>query len=251
MNSLSLSDFKLHMLNLRNLNPLLAAQYRSALSCWETVWEPVHVRFQQPGHLHVDGFLRQDEGAFIFHRDRCVALTLFRTMDFTTLNYSRDSYFKEWPTGALSTLLKMGQCVFSANSLSVLPEFRKFHPHIKFKQVLMNHMVLRFLESSADLLVNAARQDRGVSAEGLKRGGKIFAENVEIFAGQEKIDIVCFGRDQVKVCEENPNLTAFSQWLWDTRLDWKTSVSADQPEEQPTQNPNSHAKQKPGVRQAS
>jgi hypothetical protein len=197
------NDFSLYMMPLRSLKTEWKVQYQSALECWMEVWRPIHQKFHASHPFCIDGFLRQDEGAFLFYKEKCMGLALFRTIDFGLLDFSLDSYFNEWPTPVVSDLRGLDQKVFIGNNLTVDPEFRNFHPQLKFKQFFMNVMVRRFRQSGAACTIITGRRDRGVGDEGLKRGGKVLAENVAIFNGLEHVDLVHFSQDQMRESRES------------------------------------------------
>jgi hypothetical protein len=220
MKSLFHHDFSLYMMPLRNLHPQWKKQYSSALDCWTRVWKPIHEHFHVHGPMNIDGFLRQDEGMFLFYKGKCMSLLLFRVMDFGILDFSLDSYFKDWPEEALDKMLHLGKRVFLCNNLTVDPAYRNYHPQLKFKQFCMNIMIRRFQQTNSDLMINMSRRDRGVNDEGFKRGGHLLASDVLIYDGQEHVDLVYFTRKAVKESRDSLVLSNFTDHLWDSRHDW-------------------------------
>lgn len=225
MDTLNTHKFKLFMLPLRSPEAAWRERYSQAYALWERVWLGVHQRFQVPGHFFMDAFFRHDEAASIFDGDTCVALLLFRTFDFSLVNFRRDSYFKEFTDLDLQRLLSAGPRTFAATNLTVAPEYRAFHPDVRFKQVVMNIMVHRFLQSPADTIINVARRDRDLNKEALGLGGIMLRENVDFFSGREKVDLVYYTRDSVHLTEQ-PTLLRFANILWEQRTDWQTGISS-------------------------
>lgn len=211
------------MLPIRAPQPQWRRLYRSAFALWTEVWEGVHNRFEMPGGFFTDAFGRHDEAACVFEAETCVAILLFRTMDFSFLDYRRDSYFREFSELDLRRMLAHGTRLFAGTYLTVNPDYRGFHPEVRFKQVVMNVMIRRFLEGDGDVIVNIARRDRDLNKEAMGLGGILLRENVEYFSGRERVDLIYYTRQSVRE-SDNPILTRFVDQLWSERLDWRKRV---------------------------
>jgi hypothetical protein len=192
--------------------------YRLAAACWEKVWLGVYDRFNVQGPLFLDNLIRQDEAACIFTPDDCVGIILFRIVDFDVLNYRRDSYFKEWTDQDVLYLLQSGPRVFLSSYLTVNPKFRSYSSGLKFKEVFLDIMVQRFLESPADVIAGIARRDRSLNDESVKLGARVVRENVDYFNGREHVDLVAFFRSEIRR-SPNPAAVEFCDRLWKNRLD--------------------------------
>jgi hypothetical protein len=208
------------MLPLRAPIKAWAPLYKSGYALWEQVWLGVHKRFQVPTPFFMDGLMRHDEGEFIFKGNECVAILLFRTYDFDLLNFRRDSYFKEFTDLDMQRVLNGGKRVFAATYLTVNPAYRGFHPDVRFKQVLMNIMIRRFLESDAHVIMNVARRDRDLNHEAMALGGIMLRENVDYFSGREKVDLIYYTRQSAHE-SNHPVMRPFVDELWTNRRDWK------------------------------
>ncbi len=213
--------FQLFMLPIKNPLPQWQHQYKLAMKTWLNVWNKVNENFALPGPLYTDGYCRQDEAATLFYGEECAGMLLFRTMDFSALNYRLDSYFKDWTDSDIEHLLSHGPKVFAAVYLSVAPEYRNFHPELKFKQVLMNIMIRRFLNSDAHVIANVSRIDRGINDEGHKLGAYSIRANVPFFGGKDHVDLVAYPRNKAKEYSE-PLIRQFTDSLWSRRMDWQT-----------------------------
>lgn len=218
MLSLEQRRLKLAMLPLNNLQAEHADLYRQAMSCWENVWLGLYDQHRVEQPLFLDHLLRQDEAACIFTPKGCAAMILFRTLDFNILNFRRDSYFKEWTDEDLKMLLKNGKRTFLTTFLTVHPDFRNFSPEFKFKELLLNIMVKRFVESPADVISGVTRRDRGIHDESYKLGARMVHENVDYMSGRFKVDLVAFYRDEVRE-NDNPVIRELTNQLWKERLD--------------------------------
>jgi hypothetical protein len=219
--SLIEKNLQLVMLPFSNPHAHFANYYQRATSCWEEVWLDLFSHHKVEHPLYLDGMLRQDEAACIFTPTACVGMILFRTLDFSIINYRRDSYFKEWTDGDLETLLRHGKRVFLATYMTVHPDFRHFSPHFKFKEVLLDLMVKRFLLSPADVISGVTRRDRGIHDESYKLGATLIHENVDYMDGRFRVDLVGFYRHEVN---ESPNLKVreVSDVIWQKRIDLTT-----------------------------
>jgi hypothetical protein len=198
----------------REFGPL----YHSASQVWREVWSKVNERFNLPTPAYLDNLLRQDEAACIFDGTKCIAMILFRIVDFSILDYSGDSYFKEWSKTDIEKLVAEGSRVFISSYLTVDPNFRNFAPDLKFKAILLNIMIKRFLESEADVIAGITRRDRDINGESFKLGADLVNEDVAYFDGRERVDLVCFYRSKA-VESENPAVREFTNTLWKSRLD--------------------------------
>lgn len=218
MNSLVTGEFRLVMLPLKNRPQAHASYYRQSLELWEQVWTQVNQKFEVSSPLFIDGFLRQDEAACIFTPNSCLGMIFFRTLDFAVMDYKNDSYFKEYTDLDRSKLLKHGKCAFLASFLTVDQRFRNFSPEVRFKEVFLDIMVMRFLEGEADVISGITRRDRGINDVSFGLGATPIRENVPYFEGRESVDLVAFYRKDVKR-SSNPPVRAFTDKLWETRLD--------------------------------
>jgi hypothetical protein len=195
-----------------------AAFYRRAAACWEEVWLSLYDQHKVEHPLFLDSLLRQDEAACIFSRKQCVGMILFRTVDFSILDYKRDSYFKEWTPGDIDKLLKHGSRAFLATFLTVHPDFRHFSPDFKFKAVLLDIMVKRFKETDTDVISGITRRDRGIHDESYKLGARLVHENVDYMDGRFQVDLVAFYRHEA-VESPDGKVREISDALWAQRLD--------------------------------
>jgi hypothetical protein len=219
MQKLTERDFRLIMLPLKNPKSEWAPYYRQALQCWIEVWQKVQQNFNLTGPLFTDGFTRQDEAACLFTETRCAGMMLFRTIDFQLMDYQKDSYFRDWTPEDISQLRRHGSKVFMAVYLTVHPEFRNFSPTLKFKQVLIDILTRRFLDSDADMISAMARCERGINDESLKLGAEFVRQDVSIFNGLEKVDLMVYPRAKTHMYTD-PVVRQFSDDLWQRRMDW-------------------------------
>jgi len=192
--------------------------YDSTKDTWCSVWAKVNERFLIKGELFTDHLNRQDESATLYDGDKCAGILLFRTLDFAHFDYRHDSYFKDWTDNDVKQALSHGSRVFITSYMSVLPEYRNFSPHYKFKELLFNFMINRFLDSRADTILITARRDRGINDEGVARGGYILRDNVPFFDGLERVDFVAIPRATAKL-SSNPAAREVAAYLWNHRLD--------------------------------
>lgn len=223
------SRLRLVMLPLRHVLRVHAPLYRACMQCWETVWDDLYQKhaFDQP--LFLDQLFRQDEAACVFEGENCVAMILFRIVDFEIVDFRRDSYFREWTDLDLKLLLAHGTKVFMTTHLTVLTEYRKYHPDFSLKEVLLNLMIKRFLESEADVISGVTRRDRGIHDESYKLGARLVRENVAYMGNRWKVDLVAFYRKQA-VESQNAVVRRLCDALWATKqdltLDSETVASA-------------------------
>jgi hypothetical protein len=218
MNDFVNHKFRLVMLPLATPDPKNAWYYQRALHCWETVWRGFFDQLQIGQPFFIDNFLRQDEAACIFTDSTCVALIMFRTVDFSIMDYKNDSWFKVWSEADLEMLFRHGRKVFVASNLTVHPDFRRYSPEVKFKEIILDIMVQRFFEGGADVISGITRRDRGIHDESYKLGASMVRENVEYLEGRARVDLVAFFRDEAHV-SESPNVRAMSDALWKNRMD--------------------------------
>lgn len=218
MSSLSKSNLRLVMLPLAKPNVGFKKLYDSATLCWTEVWRQVYKNFSVEGPLFTDNLTRQDESACIFDADRCVGMLLFRSIDFSRFDFKQDSYFKEWENSDLERIFRHGSRFFITSYMSVLPEYRAYSPDFRFKELLFNFMIYRFLETQDDSILIMARRDRAINDEGVRRGGYLVRENVSYFSGRERVDLVAIPRTTAKVSDNKDALEA-GHYLWSQRLD--------------------------------
>jgi hypothetical protein len=145
-------------------------------------------------------------------------MILFRTIDFSILDLASDSYFKEWSSTDIDTLLRQGPRAFLATYLTVHPDFRHFSQDFKFKEVLLDIMIKRFKMSDADVISGITRRDRGIHDESYKLGATLVHENVDYMDGRFKVDLVAFYRQNAAE-SHNPDVRRISDLLWERRLD--------------------------------
>lgn len=220
MISLHERSLKLAFLKLPHPDEQHIELYRKALDCWAQVWGHLFEEFQVNQQVFMDAFLRQDEAACLFYRDECIGMILFRTLDFDLLDYSRDSYFKDWTEADLNNLLMRGKKVFIASYMTVHPDYRHTSPELnfKFKELFMEIMVRRFLESGADVISGIARRDRGMHDESYKMGAHLIRENMDYMGGKFKVDLVGFYRNAVQHSPIEP-VRAVAESLWRRKID--------------------------------
>jgi len=211
-------NLQLVMLPFPAKNRQFATYYARAAKCWETVWLQLYDQHKIEQPLFLDHLLRQDEAAAIFTPKECVGMILFRTVDFSILDYKHDSYFKEWTPDDLELLLAHGTRAFLATFLTVHPNFRHFSDEFKFKEVLLDTMVKRFKMSDADVISGITRRDRGIHDESYKLGARLVHENVDYMGGRFQVDLVAFYRSEA-VESANPKVREISDRIWQNRLD--------------------------------
>ena len=218
MNTQVHDKFRLILLPLAIPEPKHAWYYQRALHCWEVVWRAFFDQFQGSSKpFFIDNFLRQDEAACIFTESACTALIVFRTVDFSIMDYRNDSWFRIWSDADLEMLLQHGKKVFIASHLTVHPDFRRYSVEVKFKEILLDIMVRRFFESSANVISGMTRRDRGIHDEAYKLGASMIREDVEFLEGVQA-DLVVFFRHKVHV-SESPHVRTLSDALWTNRVD--------------------------------
>lgn len=208
------------MLPLKTPQADFKVYYGRALECWLEVWSGVQQNFKLPGPLFSDAFTRQDEAACLFTETRCAGMMLFRTIDLSLMDYRHDSYFRDWKPEDIAQLRRHGDKVFMAVYLTVHPDFRNFSPEVKFKQVLIDILTRRFLNSDADMISAMARRERGINTESLKLGAEMIRADVSIFNGLEQVDLMVYPRAQTRMYDDLA-VRRFSDELWSRRLDWK------------------------------
>lgn len=218
MNGLLKDDLRLILLPLRSPQPEHAAHYRAAQACWEDVWFGLYDQHRIAQPLFLDHLLRQDEAACLFYQERCVALILFRTLDFSLMNYERDSYFKEWTAEDRAALMRHGSKVFLTTFLTVHPDFRNYSRDLKFKEVLLDIMIKRFLQSDADVISGVTRRDRGINDESFKLGATLIREDVPYMGDRFRVDLVAFYRADARG-SANLEVRRLCDRLWAERLD--------------------------------
>lgn len=217
------NGFQLVMLPFRNMNSHLSTHYRAAADCFEKVWLGLYQSKDFNGPLFLDNLLRQDEAACVFTPEGCAALILFRTVDFGIMDFRKDSYFKEWNEEDLAKLLKHGNRVFITSYLTVHPQFRNFSPEVKFKSVLLDIMVKRFMQSPADVISGITRCDRGIHDETYKLGAERICANRDYMDGRFKVDLIAIYKDQAKESSV-PMVRSFTDKLWERRIDYQHNV---------------------------
>lgn len=214
-------NFQLVMLPYRTMDASLKSYYQRAAACWQQVWLSLYKQTDFPGPLFLDHLLRQDEAACIFTPTECVGMILFRTIDFSIMDFRKDSYFKEWEEDDLSILLKHGSRVFITSYLTVNPDFRNFSSKVKFKSVLLNIMSRRFRESDADVISGITRRDRGINDETYMLGARLVGANREYMDGRFKVDLIAIYKNEI-IESPNPAVSAMTDSLWKNRIDYKT-----------------------------
>lgn len=212
-------NLQLVMLPYRKMAAEWSSYYRLATECWEDVWSSLFEATNLPGPLFLDNLLRQDEAACIFTPTACVGLILFRTVNFSIMDFRKDSYFKEWDEQDLKKLLRFGNQVFVTSYLTVHPEFRNFNPHVKFKSVFLDIMAKRFLESEADVISGITRCDRGINDETYKLGAETVCANRDYLDGRFKVDLIAISKNMV-IQSPDPHVRQLSDFLWKNRIDY-------------------------------
>ncbi len=218
MPMLTSKNFQLVMLPFSSPDSAHSPYYHRAVDCWHEVWQKLFAQHKVDEPLFLDDLLRQDEAACIFTPTACVGMILFRTVDFSVLNFRKDSYFKDWTEEDIARLLKSGKRAFLATFLTVHPDFRNFSPDFKFKEVLLDIMVKRFLHSDADVISGITRRDRGIHDESYKLGASLIHENVDYMDGRFQVDLVAFYRGEATE-SPNPKVREISDAIWVNRLD--------------------------------
>ncbi len=212
------SQFKLSFLTFTQVDYQHADLYKKAADCFCTVWQDLYEQHGVDDPFSIDDLTRQDEVACIYTNEKCVALMLYRVVDFSLIDYRLDSYFKMWNERDLEILLHRGPRVFTATYLTVLPEFRKFSPEFRFKEVLLNIMIRRFFRSDADVISGITRRDRGIHDESYLLGAEMVRENADYLDGRFKIDLVAFYREKARE-SQNPSVLKFTDQIWKQHLD--------------------------------
>lgn len=217
MNAMVNDEFRLILLPLAKPEAEYAWYYRRALDCWETVWRAFFNQFQDGQPFFIDNFLRQDEAACLFTESTCAALITFRMVDFSIMDYRNDSWFRLWSESDLDKLFQCGKKIFVASHITVHPEFRRYSPDLKLKEILLDVMIQRFLESSADVIAGMTRRDRGIHDEAYKLGATMIRDKVAFLEGVYA-DLVAFFRHEAHV-SERAHVRAMSDALWSNRVD--------------------------------
>jgi hypothetical protein len=212
-------NLQLVMLPFRSMERAHSRYYRRAASCWQLVWQDLLRKHHLSDKIFLDQLLRHDEGACIFTQDRCVGMILFRTLDFSIMDFRADSYFKEWDSSDVANLIKHGSKAFLSTFMTVHPDFRNYSPEFKFKEVLLDLMIKRFLMSDADVISGITRRDRGIHDESYKLGARVIREDIDYMGGAFKVDLVAFYRAQAKE-SESPGVRKISDHLWAHRIDY-------------------------------
>jgi len=218
MSRLVEKQFQLVMLPFRPMEASWATYYQRAAACWEQVWLGLYEATKFPGPLFLDSLLRQDEAACIFTPTECVGMILFRTVDFRIMDFRKDSYFKEWNEEDLRKLLKHGSRVFVTSYLTVHPDFRNFSPQVKFKSVLLDLMIKRFLPSDADVISGVTRRDRNINDETYRLGAEVVCAERDYMEGRFKVDLIAIHKKNA-VESLDPHVRALSDSIWNNRLD--------------------------------
>jgi hypothetical protein len=206
------------MLPYREMHTEFSSYYRQASECWQQVWLDLYKLTDFPGPLFLDSLLRQDEAACIFTPQECVGMILFRKVDFSIMDFRKDSYFKEWNEKDLSLLLKYGPKVFVTSYLTVNPKFRNFSPDVKFKSVFLDLMSRRFKGSDANVISGITRRDRGINDETYDLGARTIGADREYMDGRFKVDLIAIYKKDI-LDSPNAHVRAFTDSLWGQRID--------------------------------
>lgn len=214
---MNVRDCDLYFLPGCDPNPKYTAIYQSTFQAWDKVWRATLSELQVEGAPGMDGFTRQDEILSICNSGQCIALLLFRWMDFALVPFYTDSYFKVWKPEHIEKLLIEGPCVMTATYLSVDQDFRKSKTGISFRDLMMDIMIHRFLSSSAHVLANIGRRERNVHLAGYNLGGTCIAEDIYFFNPQDRIDLVGIYKSKARF-NQDQSIRSWSDHLWNKRI---------------------------------
>lgn len=190
--------------------------YRSAYSSWHTVWRETLIELKGNPALPMDSFTRQHEILCVAVEQKCVALLLLRWLNFDLLDFRADSYFETWPKDAVEVLVQKGPSVLIASYMTVVPEYRRCHSGIRFRDVILDLMVQRLLCTETDVLGAITRRDRGVQKLCYDMGAECLAENIPFHNDNDKVDFIAMEREKIRRSDE-PELRAIGDHLWSTR----------------------------------
>lgn len=199
--------------------------YNEAYRCWSSVWEGTFKELDGQTQLYSDDFSRQSLVGGLFAGTRCVALGLFRDVDFDSAPARDDSYFKVWSESAVQGLLRHGPRVTVGSHITVDPEFRgEMNGRVRLKHLISGLMVREFLESGRNAMTGTMRCDRGMQKEAGHFGGTCLQSGVR-HHGVE-VELVAFYREALR--EPGALITDLGvEKLWLMRRDFREEMGME------------------------
>jgi len=183
----------------RLLNPRgpASAPLSAAYAVWHEVWLSTLRELDGLKQLGSDEFTRQDEVGVIMHGEECVSVTGIRWLDLSQRMFMEDSYFSTWPSHCLDALRGRAVGVSSNTVLALDWRGGRIEPTsdsaipMAIKEATISLSLRRFMDSSAELFVGVARNNRSMERVANDLGGRRIGQ---IRLHGEDSDIMCWSR---------------------------------------------------------
>lgn len=175
---------------------------KGAYQTWNQVWSDTISELGAKQDLFSDAFTRQDEILSLFHGSKCLGMLLLRWMDFESFDYSTDSYFKSWDKEALGRLIANGPRIMVSSYLTVHPAYRSRETGLHFRDIILDLMVQRFLDSNGDTIAGITRREKKVHTTCYALGAEMIREDIPYFSNEDRVDLLGFPRRQARVLKD-------------------------------------------------
>lgn len=169
--------------------------YGQTYKVWKDTWEEEYQRIGGRDRLRSDNFTRQHEVLSISIDDKYAALTLFHTVDLSTLHGRDDSYFDQWPKDLVKQLSQWGPKILVCSAFTVAKDFRKKSVfNIPLADILAAGSVYHLRNSGHRLMVGNMRNTRKANEIVYRYGAQLLQT---INCNGEPSDLVAFKKDSL------------------------------------------------------
>lgn len=175
---------------------------KGAYHTWSRVWKDTISELGVKQDLFSDAFTRQDEILSLFHGSNCLGMLLLRWIDFSSFDYGTDSYFKSWDKQALARLIAHGSRIMVSSYLTVHPAYRSRETGLHFRDIILDLMVRRFIDSEADTIAGITRREKKVHTTCYSLGAEMIREDIPYFSENDRVDLLGFPRNRVHVLKD-------------------------------------------------
>lgn len=211
---LHVSECSLRFLLPRNIVDVeQATALKNAFQTWNGVWSDTIKEFGAGQALFSDAFTRQDEILSLFHGSTCMGMLLLRWVDFSKFDFRTDSYFKSWDKESVDRLLLNGPRILISSYLTVHPAYRSRETGVHFRDIILDLMVLRFLDSEGDTIAGITRREKKVHTTCYSLGADMIREDIPYFSPADRVDLLGFPRVKAHVLKDE-NIRNWSDPLY-------------------------------------
>lgn len=217
LNQIDVNDLQLIVLPGKNPGIWLKSYYEKAYFCWKKTWAAAAKTLAIPklSEFSTD-FLRQDNILCVFYRGDCLSLGFWSEYDFRLSSSFEDSALGSWCPEALLKLASAGPHVAICTYLTVSHGYKKSkQEQLSLKDLQMNILVKRFLQSEASVMGGATRNDKGINKVCLRSGAKLLKKGVLQYGFDT--DLVAWYKD-ARLWRDVGDLV---DKLWVSRIDYR------------------------------